>query len=587
MTLTSTILRRGLTSGLLAGAAVALAMPATAADYKRSASTERLINAQSEKDNWLMPMGDYGSMRYSKLTQINKTNVGNLKLAFAYALGGMLDTGQNGPQNDGPPLVDGGIMWVPDGWGSIYKLDVSSGRRGVKLWTKDSKIEHQGNTAQTRGFAMLGDALYEGLHDGRVVAINRDTGDFVWDVQIAGKNEFGTKENFNAAPTAFDGKIILANSAGDSGTRGWIAGLNATTGKEMWRFWTVPAPGEPGAETWKDDHNAWKTGGAGMWQNGSLDAVQRLSIWGTGNPVPAYDPEFRPGDNLFSDSAVALDVDTGKLKWYFQYVPNESWDYDEIGTHLLYDVTIGGKLRQVVGHYGRNGMFYQLDRTNGQFINGGQYTNEMNWTKGLDPKTGKPVEYDPTLTVQKYIPATRQLRGDGMERVCPTWHGGVAMQPQSYNPVKHIAYGAGSEGCFTQNGAAQASKGPAGGLDNAKSEKRTYTSDLYYGSVTAFDVVNNKVIAKAVLDVENRAGVLATAGDLIFTGLQTGQFVAYDDETLEELFRFDLGTPLKSPPIAYSIGPKQFIAFTTSGRHVHPVNYDNLESSSYLWVFSL
>ena len=324
-----------------------------------------------------------------------------------------------------------------------------------------------------------------------------------------------------------------------------------------------------------------------MWQTGSIDPVQRLTIWGTGNPVPAYDPEFRPGDNLFSDSAVAINVDTGKLKWYFQYVPNESWDYDEIGTHMLADVTLGGKLRQAVLHFGRNGMMYVLDRTNGQFIGGGQYTNELNWTKGLDPKTGKPIEFDPTLTVQKYIPATRQLRGDGMERTCPTWHGGVAMQPQSFNPVKHIAYGAGAEGCFTQNGAAQGGKGPNGGLDGTKSEKRTFTSDLYYGSVTAFDVVNNKVIAKAVLDVENRAGVLATAGDLIFTGLQTGQFVAYDDETLEELFRFDLGTPLKSPPITYAIGPKQFVAFTTSGRHVHPVNYDNLESSSYLWVFSL
>src|SRR4029077_11646341 len=261
-------------------------------------------------------------------------------------------------------------------------------------------------------------------------------------------------------------------------------------------------------------------GGGGIWQTGSYDPATRLTIWGTGNPMPQYDPQARPGDNLYTDSVVALDIDSGKLVWYFQYLPNDSWDYDEIGVHMLYDTVINGENRKVVGHFARNGFFYALDRGNGSFIKGAQYVNDLNWTKGLDPKTGKPIEYDPRLDVQNYVPAARALRGDGMKRACPTWHGGVAYQPTAYNPEKKIAYGVGIEGCFTQNGAEYRFKSADGGLDPQKSYKRTYTSDLYYGSITAYDAVNHKILAKAVTDIEIRAGALVTAGGVVFTALQ-------------------------------------------------------------------
>ena len=173
---------------------------------------------------------------------------------------------------------------------------------------------------------------------------------------------------------------------------------------------------------------------------------------------------------------------------------------------MLYDTMINGQPRKVVAHFGRNGFFYTLDRTNGSFIKGAQYVNDLNWTKGLDPKTGKPVEYDPKLDVQVYKPEARALRGDPMKRTCPTWHGGVAHQPTAYNPVKHIAYGVGAEGCFSQNGAEFSFQAPNGGLDRKKSGKRTYTSDLYYGAITAYDAINHKVLAKAVTDIEIRSG---------------------------------------------------------------------------------
>ena len=176
---------------------------------------------------------------------------------------------------------------------------------------------------------------------------------------------------------------------------------------------------------------------------------------------------------------------------------------------------------------------------------------------------------------------------DEMKRACPTWHGGVAHQPLAYNPVKHIAYGVGTEGCFSQTGATVAALSPEGGVDRQASERREYTSDLYYGSVTAVDAVNHEVLAKAVTEIEVRSGITSTAGGLVFSALQDGWVVAYHDETLQELWRFNVGTPLKGAPVTYAIGPKQYVAVQSSGRHLHPVNYDNLENSSYLFVFAL
>ena len=305
-----------------------------------------------------------------------------------------------------------------------------------------------------------------------------------------------------------DGKVLVQNGAGDGGTRGWVAALDVNTGNELWRWYAVPKPGDPGSETWKDDHNAWKTGGGGIWQTGSYDAAQNLYIVGTGNPFPIYDPQFRPGDNLYTNSVVALDVATGKMAWHFQYTPNDSWDYDEAGVFMLYDTTIDGRARKVVGHFARNGFFYSVDRTNGRFIKAEKYVNDLNWTKGIDPETGKPLDYNPKLDVQIYNPEARALRGDGKKRACPTWHGGVAHQPLAFNPVKNIAYGVGTEGCFTQNGAAVGVLSKDGGIDNKASQPRQYSSDLYYGAVTAFDAVNHKVLAKAVTDIEIRSGAL-------------------------------------------------------------------------------
>jgi alcohol dehydrogenase (cytochrome c) len=577
-----------LASALLAGvSAAALGAATLTAQYTMTVNRDRLINAQNEPQNWLMMNGDYASTRYSKLSQINRENVKDLRMVWALALGGMQDVGQNGPEAEVNPLIDNGFMYTTDGWGTIYKIDARNPGKGEFVWVTDPGVRHEGNVPRTRGIALWEDLVIANLPDGRVIAIDRDNGEIVWDKMVASTNEFGSREKFYTAPITAEGKILVANGAGDGKTRGWVAALDARSGNELWRWYVIPKPGDPGSETWKDKTNAWKTGGGGIWQTGSYDPAARLTIWGTGNPVPTYDPQARPGDNLYTNSVVALNVDTGKLVWHYQYTPNDSWDYDEVGIHMLYDTTLDGRSRKVVSHFGRNGFFYSLDRTTGRFIKGSQYVNDLNWTKGLDPETGKPVEYNPKLDVQLYNPEARPLRGDATKRTCPTWHGGIAHQPTAYNPIKKIAYGVGIEGCFSQNGAAVAFLSPQGGIDEKNSEKRTYSSDLYYGSITAFDTINHKVIAKAVTDIEVRSGATDTAGGVLFTALQDGWVIAYNDDTLEELWRFNVGTTLKGSPVTYAIGPKQYLAVQSGGRHLHPVKFDKLENSSYLFVFAL
>ena len=557
--------------------------------YSITVNRDRLINAQNEPQNWLLMNGDYGSQRYSKLTQINRDNVGDLRMVWALALGGMQDTGRNGPESEVNPLVDNGFMYTSDGWGTIYKIDARQPDRGAFEWITDPGVEHEGNTSRTRGIALWEELVVANLPDGRVIALDRDTGEILWDQEIAQQTEFGGREAFRAAPLVADGTVIIQNGTGDAGTRGWVAGLDVETGEEKWRWYVVPEPGEPGSETWRDDHNAWKTGGGGIWQTGSYDPETNLYIFGTGNPYPIYDAEFRPGDNLYTDSVVAVDVATGERAWHFQYTPNDSWDYDEVGVHMLYDTVIDGRLRNVVSHFARNGFFYSLDRTNGEFIKAEQYVNDLNWTAGLDPVSGRPLDYDPNLDVQIYNPAARALRADRdrMKRACPTWHGGIAHQPTAFNPVKGIAYGVGTEGCFSQSGAEVVSLSPEGGVDREASERRDYTSDLYYGSVAAVDTDTHEVIAKAVTEIEVRSGIISTAGGVVFTALQDGWVVGYHDETLQELWRFNVGTPLKGAPVTYAVGPRQYLAVQASGRHHHPVKYDNLETSSYLFVFAL
>jgi alcohol dehydrogenase (cytochrome c) len=588
--------RKALATLAAAAMAAALAMPAGAADVTQV----RLENADRESQNWITVFQNYEAHSYSRLNQINQENVGGLRPVFTVPITTAFRAGKN-PNIQGGALVDDGMMFLSDGWGVTYKIDVSNGRQGVIAWKTDPAVSED-ESPRSRGLAFWGDMVYNDLVDGRVIAISRGTGEIMWDEQVARTGiewDFYGKEQFTAAPLIAEGKVLVGQSFGDAATRGWLVALDEATGQEIWRFYAVPGPGEFGHETWQDDHNAWKTGGGGMWTTGSYDVDQRLALWGTGNPVPMFDPEFRPGDNLFTDSLLALNIDDGTMAWYYQYIPNESWDFDENGVHMLIDVEIDGQMKPVVSHFARNGFFYQLDRTTGEFINHDQYVDRLNWTAGLDPKTGKPLEYDPALAVQVYVPETHFMRGEEEETACPNYHGGLRWQPPAFDPERMVAYGAGSEGCFTMKVTASVSLGADGGIvadegggNNGRVGDATFDR---YGAIAAVDVRTGALVGKANLKHDNLSGLVATAGGLLFTGLLDGTVAAFDSDSLAQLWGFNTGVSFKAPPITYSVGGKQYVAIIAAG---DPAPYyargfegdavlENMNTGAMLFVFSL
>jgi len=553
--------------------ASAIAMPALA---ESPVTDERLANADSEPQNWLTTGQNYEGQRYSRLDEINADNVADLRVAFTIPISSVF-AGRSGSVIDTNPLVDEGIMYFEDGQGVFYKFDLSAGNTSTLVWMADATVAKDVG-AQTRGFALLDNTIVKCMTDGRVVAVDRDSGDFLWDVQRIGIDHPGgagfniASEACSGGTMAMGGHVILSNGNGDGGTRGWVEALNAEDGSEIWRWYSVPGPDEPGGETWTDDHNAWKTGGGGMWTAGTYDPESRLTYWGTANPVPMFDPEFRPGDNLYTDSLVVLDIDTGELAWYFQYVPNESWDYDENGVHMLLD---GNR----VAHFARNGFFYQFDRTTGEFLNNAQYVDEVNWTAGLDPKTGLPVEFNPDLEVQEYIPENRWLRGETMDEnglVCPNLTGGVRWQYPAYNPDTGIAYAAASDGCFKVEVVAAVPLGPDGGFNEEEAGIHGFHGDwgrevineetgaFLLGAMWAVDTNSNQLLATHQRPFVYESGVTVTAGGLVLTSTLDGWVFAHDAETLEVLWQFDMGTPSRGTPISYAVDGKQYIAVIAS-----------------------
>ncbi len=319
---------------------------------------------------------------------------------------------------------------------------------------------------------------------------------------------------------------------------GRMEARSAEDGSLLWTFWTIPAPGEPGGDTWPAENDAYLTGASGLWTTGTYDPDTNLIYWGTANPTPFGDPTLRAGDNLYSSSLVVINADSGNLEWYFQYTPNEQLDYDEVGSHQLYSVD--GEKR--IGHFGRNGFTYVLAASDGQFLNAVQYVNEVTWTAGIDPKTGMPIEYNPDLAaggIQTY--ALGAFAGEGAAPVfCPNIQGGVNHEPTSYSQRTGWTYGASIEGCWLT--------GEGGG----PSERTT-------GAVVAMDQAG-EVAAKLETSFAQYGGTLSTAGGIVFSSSVDGEFFAMGDEMLEVLWTVNLGSAIEAPPISYSVNGKQYIA---------------------------
>src|SRR5579862_913201 len=357
-------------------------------------TSERLINADKEPQNWLMNHRTYDAQRYSPLDKINRGNAKDLKLAYAVAVGG---TAAN-ENLQSTPLAEDGFLYLTDQWGVLYKIDARSGEAGRIVWRMDPGQEKV--PLANRGAAMLGNLVVTvASYPPRVIATDKESGKVVWETNLS---DGQVDVQLTAAPLAVKDKIIIGASGGDNGVRDWIAGLDAATGKLAWRKYVIPAPGEPGSETWKDKNNAWQTGGGAMWITGSYDPATNQVLWGTGNPVPWSDPYYRPGNNLYTDSLISWDPDTGRMNWYHQYTAGDMWDYDEEGSHILIDAVVNGEPRKLVTHAARNGFLYTFERGNGQTVMAKPYVERVNWTAGIDQKTGLPVDYDPSRDIQTY-----------------------------------------------------------------------------------------------------------------------------------------------------------------------------------------
>jgi alcohol dehydrogenase (cytochrome c) len=543
----------------------AIAMPALAADV----TYERLLNAPNEPENWLMVHRDYNNSRHSPLTTINATNAKDLKPKFIMSIGGIATGGSTlRGKEESTPLVDDGFMYVADTWTRVTKFDVRSGDAAVPLWRYDPKIKQ---SRTNRGIAMYGNKILISTNDMRMIAVNRDSGELIWEVDAKAPTDPATgtpspkTHGFTGAPivikTRAGKELVLQgeSTGGQLGTRSWVGAWDVNDGKLAWRTFTIPAPGEPGSETWKDNHNAWRVGGGGVWQSASYDPATNLLFYGTGDAFPSFDPQFRPGDNLYTASTIALDADTGKITWYFQETPNEHWDFDTPSPKMLYDVNVNGETRKVVANFSRNGYYYTLDRNNGQFLRADQYQEKITWTKGI----GKPLDYNPNVPVQVYA-GVGVMREKPGEESCPWWNGSPTFFPPTLDAKRMIAYVAGAEGCISRT----AVKTPMDekkdyvGLPPCCTEQGRITA---HGALWAMDLRTGKVVNKATFQPPTESGMLSTDGGLLFTGHMTGKFAAYDAETLKEVYSFNLGSPITAPPMTYSVGGKQYIAVVVGG----------------------
>jgi alcohol dehydrogenase (cytochrome c) len=564
-------------SALTGCLAVLVAIPANAAEV----TFDRLVNADREPQNWLMNHRTYDAQRYSPLARINRSNVKNLRLAYAVALGGT-SVDEN---LESTPLAEDGFLYVVDQWGVLYKIDGRSGEAGRIVWRMDPGQEKL--PLANRGAALWGNLVVTvANYPARVIATDKETGKVAWEANLSdGQADL----QLTAAPLAVKDKIVLGAAGGDHGVRDFIVALDGATGKLIWRKYVVPAPGEPGSDTWKDRNNAWRTGGGAMWVTGSYDVASNQVLWGTGNPVPMYDPYYRPGDNLYTNSVISWDPDTGKMNWYHQYVPGDMWDYDAAGTHILIDGVVAGEPRKLVVHSARNGFLYGFERTNGQPLLAKPYMEPINWTKGIDQKTGLPVDYDPNKDIQVYSGLQNQTLSDRTKKLCPSHDGGSNFWSASYSPKTRLLYIPSRSTC-DEITLTQDNRKNANGIINGASRRYIDRNET---DIVVADPFTGDIKKKLHVPYPDNSAALTTAGGLLITGFTDGSAVVYDDTSLEELWRFNVGSGINAPPMTFEVDGRQYLAIQSglnrNARNINSMTPElrELRNQTMLFVFGL
>ena len=508
------------------GPAVQLASP--------NVTPERLLKAAAEPQNWLMYSGGYFSQRHSALTQINTTNAKDLNLKWVFQSRSL-------EKSEVTPLVVNGIMYTVQSINDVIALNAATGKT---LWTYSHKPDPAARNCcgnLTRGLAIAGDTVFLAAYDVKMIAIDAKTGRELWKT-VAGDPKLG--QSFTTAPIVVKDKVIAGTAGGEFGVRGWLAAWDVATGKEVWRFNTVPGPGEPGSETWSGE--SWKTGGAPIWVTGSYDPETNLTFWGTGNPGPDWDGRARLGDNLYSCSVVAVDADTGKIKWHYQFSPHNEFDWDATQIPVLADIDWQGRPRKVMLFANRNGIFYVLDRVTGEFLKGQPFV-KVNWVQGFDAK-GRP---------NQVIHPTREGT-----LVYPGNQGGTNWYSPSYSPRTGLfyiptwensssTYSLGEAPPEFHQGQTFAGAFPRGGQRGEDT----------YAAVRAIDPkTGEKKWDYRMQTPRTDAGVLTTAGDVLFSGGADGSFYALDARDGKMLWQTNLGPTVISGPMTFAVDGNQYVS---------------------------
>ncbi len=529
-------------------------------------SYDRLRNAAKEPQNWLNYGGDYFSSRYSALTQITPANVKSLNLAWVYqapVAGSWQPT----------PIVADGIMYLTQRPNDVIALDAATGRVfWIYRHTNEDVLACCGSN--NRGVAILGETLFMGTLDGHLVAIDAKSGRQVWKTRVA-----DSKQGYSVtvAPLAIKDRVVIGVGGGEFGIRGYISAYHAQTGKELWRFYTIPGPGEPGHETWEAcppdsktycDPEAWKHGGASVWVTGSYDPELNLTYWGTGNAGPDYNADQRPGDNLYTASVVALDADTGRLRWHYQFTPHDRYDYDSVQVPVLADITWQGAPVKAMLWANRNGNFYVLDRATGKFLLGKPFV-KLNWMSGFDAN-GRPIQTPQPAGMPTY-PAVQGGSNWYSPSFSPrtklmyvsTWEGNGQMfagTPIVYEPGR--GFGGGVNQPFVPMPGA-----PTRGIPGAPSIPNlrrgpinNWTDAAGNGAVQAIDPATGEAKWKFRMTDVTDTGIVSTATDLLVTGGREGYLQALDARTGALLWKTNLGAQMLNNPITYSVNGKQYIA---------------------------
>jgi alcohol dehydrogenase (cytochrome c) len=494
---------------------------------------ERIRDAGRDAGNWLSYGGNYSSHRHSTLTEITPANVANLKPLWVYQ---QADTSKW----EVTPIVVDGIMFISERPNIVTALDARTGR---PLWNYRRPFPDDVRICcgtPNRGLAVLNDAVYLCTFDAHLVCLDANTGLERWDVVV---DDYRKGYSMTAAPLAVKDKIVVGVAGAEFGIRSFVDAFDAKTGERAWRFWTVPGKGEPGNETWGSG-DSWKSGGGSTWVTGSYDPELNLIYWGTGNPAPDYNGDDRPGDNLYTCAEIALDADTGKLKWHFQFTPHDVHDWDSCQTPVLFDAVINGKPRKMLSHTNRNGMYYALDRTTGQFVAGGPFSH-LTWAKGLDD-TGRPI------LIPNLEPTPEGVL------VYPGLGGAVNWPPPSYSPVTGLIYVNAQED-YGQHYFKQPRPYKEGEHFENGGGRNVLGSEPY-GVLKAINAATGKIAWEYKMPTWGYSPVLSTVTGLVFTGTGQGDFYAVDANNGKLLWKFPGGSRINGGAVSYLVDGKQRIA---------------------------